>query len=263
MLAIKSRGSAFFAFAASVLFPPTCPGCRNLVRAPGTLCAACWPRVRFLERPWCEILGTPFAHDMGEGAISPAAIANPPPFARARAAVAYSGAARQIVQNLKYRDRADLAPWMAAWMARAGSELLVDADLIVPVPLHRRRFFERRFNQSAELARHLARLSELSLSVGSVVRIRPTRQQVGLGAKAREDNVRGAFRITQPDVVRGRRVLVVDDVITTGATVSAVARVLKRAGARDVDVLAFARAIPGDLTDDLAGDFLTGDTASI
>ncbi len=200
---------------------------------------------------------------MGEGAISPAAMANPPPFARARAAVAYSGAARQIVQNLKYRDRADLAPWMAAWMARAGHELLADADLIVPVPLHRRRFFQRRFNQSAELGRHLARLSELPLSVSAVVRIRRTRQQVGLGAKAREDNVRGAFRVCEPDAVRGRRVIVVDDVITTGATVSAVARALKRAGARDVDVLAFARAIPGDLTDDLVGDFLSGDTASI
>jgi ComF family protein len=226
---------------------------------PGTLCASCWPRIRFLERPWCEILGTPFAHDMGEGAVSPEAIANPPPFARARAAVSYTGAARQIVQNLKYRDRTDLAPWMAAWMLRAGAELVRDAELVLPVPLHRRRFFWRRFNQSAELARHVALRASLPFAAGAVERSKRTRQQVGLGAKEREDNVRGAFRVVDAAAVRGRRVLVIDDVITTGATVSALTKALKRSGAREVDVLAFARAIPGDF----AGDFLPGGAASI
>jgi ComF family protein len=259
MLAIKSRGGALVAFASSILFPPVCPGCRNLVRAPGTLCASCWPRIKFLERPWCEILGTPFAHDMGEGAVSPEAIANPPPFSRARAAVSYAGAARLVVQNLKYRDRTDLAPWMAAWMLRAGAELVPDADLVMPVPLHRRRFFWRRFNQSAELARHVARLAGLPFVADAVERSKLTRQQVGLRATEREANVRGAFRVVDAAVIRGRRVLVVDDVITTGATVSAVAKVLKRAGAREVDVLAFARAIPGDF----AGDFLPGEAHTI
>ena len=259
MQAIKSRGGRFFEIAAAILFPPVCPGCRNLVRAPGTLCASCWPRIRFLERPWCEVLGTPFAHEMGEGAVSPEAIANPPPFARARAAVSYSGAARQVVQNLKYRDRTELAPWMAAWMLRAGSELVRDADLVVPVPLHRRRFFSRRFNQSAELGRHVARLAGLSFSASAVERAKLTRQQVGLGAKEREDNVRGAFRVLDRAAISGRRVLVVDDVITTGATVSALARTLKKAGAREVDVLTFARAIPGDVP----GDFLPGGAATI
>lgn len=252
MLAIKSRGAALLAFTSSILFPPACPGCRNLVQAPGTLCAGCWPRLRFLERPWCEVLGTPFPYDMGAGAISPEAMASPPPFARARAAVSYSGAARQIVQNLKYRDRTDLAPWMAAWMVRAGAELLKDADMVVPVPLHRRRFFWRRFNQSAELARHVAQRAGLPLAVGAVERSKRTRQQVGLGAKAREDNVRGAFKVTDAEGLRGRRVLVIDDVITTGATVSALARALKRGGAREVDVLAFARAIPGDMPGEMA-----------
>ena len=257
MLAIKTRGGALFARTSSILFPPVCPGCRNLVQAPGTLCASCWPRIKFLERPWCEILGTPFAHDMGDGAVSPEAIANPPSFARARAAVSYTGAARQIVQNLKYRDRTDLAPWMAAWMLRAGSELLPDAELVVPVPLHRRRFFWRRFNQSAELGRHVARLAGLPFSAGAVERRKSTRQQVGLRANEREANVRGAFRVVDVAAIRGRRVLVIDDVITTGATVAAVAKALKRAGASEVDVLAFARAIPGDMS----GDFLpTGAT---
>lgn len=259
MPAIKTRGGALFALASSILFPPVCPGCRNLVQAPGTLCAACWPRIKFLERPWCEVLGTPFAHDMGDGAVSPEAIANPPAFARARAAVSYTGAARQIVQSLKYRDRTDLAPWMAAWMLRAGSELLPDADLVIPVPLHRRRFFQRRFNQSAELGRNVARLARLPFSPGVVERSKRTRQQVGLRANEREANVRGAFRVTEVDAIRGRRVLLIDDVITTGATVGAVAKALKKAGAREVDVLAFARAIPGDFS----GDFLPASPAPI
>lgn len=233
--------------AAAILFPPVCPGCRRLTREPGTLCPSCWRGIRFIERPWCEVLGTPFAHDMGEGAVSPAAIADPPPFARARAAVVYTGAARDIVQGLKYNDRTDLAPWMARWMARAGAELLRDADLVVPVPLHRGRFFRRRFNQSAELARHLSRQNGLPMSVAAVLRSRQTRQQVGLDAKAREANVRGAFAVPEAAEieVRGRRVLVVDDVFTTGATVSAVARALRKAGAGAVDVLTFARALPG------------------
>lgn len=238
--------------AGRLLFPPICPGCRDLVSRPGTLCPTCWQGIRFIDRPFCEVLGVPFAHEMGEGIVSPEAIAHPPAFARARAAVSYSGISRQLVQNLKYRDRGDVAPWMAAWMVRAGRELLDDADLIVPVPLHRWRFLARRFNQSAELARHVARLSGRRYSPDAVLRSRGTRQQVGLGAKEREANVRGAFKVSTEGLpaVAGRRVLVVDDVLTTGATVQAVARALKRAGAREVDVLTFARAISGDFLPD-------------
>src|SRR6185312_6957488 len=104
-----------------MLFPPLCAGCRRIVAAPGTPCGECWPRIRFLERPWCEVMGTPFSHDMGEGFLSAEAIANPPPFGRARAAVSYDGVARRMVQGLKYSDRTDLALWMSGWMARAGA----------------------------------------------------------------------------------------------------------------------------------------------
>lgn len=239
---------------ARLMFPPVCAGCRRLVAAPGTLCGQCWAKLRFIERPWCEVLGTPFGHEMGEGILSADAIANPPPFARARAAVVYSGVARQMVLGLKFRDRTELAPWMARWMMRAGSELLDDADVIVPVPLHRRRFFWRRFNQSAELARAVAAQSGRRFAPEAVIRARATRQQVGLGAREREDNVRGAFRVPpQAEIlVRGRRVLLVDDVYTTGTTVSAVTRALKRGGAREVDVLTFARVLPGGFRPDEA-----------
>lgn len=251
----KGWMAALARWPARILFPPVCAGCRRLVTEPGTLCGACWPTLRFIERPWCEVTGAPFPHDMGEGVLSPDAIANPPPFARARAAVTYTGAARQMVQSLKFGDRTELAPWMARWMMRVGGELLADADLLVPVPLHRRRFFRRRFNQSAELARALSRLSETPFAPDAVIRARPTRQQVGLGAREREENVRGAFRVPpQAEIrLRGRRVLLIDDVYTTGTTVAAVTKALRRGGAADVDVLTFARVLPGDFRPDDTG----------
>jgi len=191
---------------------------------------------------------------MGDRILSADAIANPPPFARARAAVVYSGIARRLVHELKFGDRTDLAPWIAVWMARSGAELIADADAIVPVPLHRRRMLWRRFNQSAELARALSRRFGKPFLADAVRRIRPTRQQVGLGAREREANVRGAFRVDEAAEieVRGRRLLLVDDVYTTGTTVAAVTRALKRAGAADVDVLTFARVLPGDFQPDEA-----------
>jgi ComF family protein len=235
-----------------MLFPPTCAGCLRLVEEPGTLCGKCWPRLRLLDRPWCPVMGTPFAHDMGEGFLSGEAIARPPPFERARAAVAYAGVARQMVQRLKYHDRTDLAPWMARWMVRAGFELMPDIDLIVPVPLHGRRFFRRRFNQSAELARAVGRLTGLPFEPAIVERIKVTRQQVGLGQREREDNVRAAFAVPARCAagLKARRVLLVDDVYTTGATVAAVTRALRKGGAAAVDVLTFARVLPGDFLPD-------------
>jgi ComF family protein len=248
MLEFKSLARSAASFSANVLFPPVCAGCRRVVSQPGSLCAECWRGLRFLEQPWCAVMGTPFSHEMGPSIVSADAIANPPPFDRARAAVAHGGIARRMVHGLKYGDRTDLAPWMARWMLRAGRELLPDADLIVPVPLHRLRFVRRRFNQSAELARSLARLSGVPFSPDVVLRVKPTRQQVGLGLREREDNVRGAFVIApgKEIEVTGRRIVVVDDVYTTGATVHAVARALRKARAARIDVLTFARVLPGD-----------------
>lgn len=236
----------------ALLFPPVCAGCQRLVSEPGVLCGQCWPKMRFIERPFCEVLGTPFAQDFGAGFLSAEAIANPPPFDRARAAVVYSGVARESVKSLKFSDRTDLAPWMARWMVRAGGDVLAGADVVVPVPLHWTRFLRRRFNQSAELARAIAGQTGKRFEPGAVKRIRATRQQVGLPANQREDNVRAAFRVLDEAViaVAGRRILLVDDVFTTGATVSAVARALKKADASAVDVLTFARVLPGDFRPD-------------
>lgn len=219
---------------------------------PGVLCGQCWPKLNLLERPWCPVMGTPFAHEMGDGFLSAEAIADPQPFERARAAVAYTGVARQMVQGLKYQDRTDLAPWMARWMLRAGAELVVEADIVVPVPLHWRRFFRRQFNQSAELARAVSKLAGLPFAPQAVKRVKLTRQQVGLERHEREENVRAAFRVpAEAEIhIAGRRVLLIDDVYTTGATARSAAKALKRGGGAAVDVLTFARVLPGDFRPD-------------
>lgn len=235
--------------ALDLVYPPACSGCGVLLGSKASLCPHCWSTLAFIERPFCEVLGTPFSHDLGPGILSADAIANPPPFNRLRSVALYDDLARSLVHSLKYRDRTDLAPMMAGWMLRAGEGTVQAADLIVPVPLHRLRLVWRKFNQSAELARALGSLSGKPVLIDAVRRTKRTRRQIGLGPKAREENVRGAFSITPEgrEALFGRRVVLADDVYTTGATVSAVTRALKRAGVVDVTVLTFARALPGPI----------------
>ena len=232
-----------------IALPPQCLSCHTPVGAAGTLCASCWSKLRLIEKPMCERLGIPFTYDLGAGALSAEAIADPPPFDRCRAVAVFDDIARNLLHALKYRDRLELAAWMAGWMARAGGELVAGADIVVPVPLHRRRLWWRRYNQSALLARTIAARGGKRLGVAVLARTRPTEQQVGLSASERDRNVRGAFRVppeAKPEIA-GRRVLLVDDVYTTGATAKAATRALLRAGAAAVDVLVFARVVKGGL----------------
>jgi ComF family protein len=234
-----------FAMLADLLFPPACAACGIMTADHRGLCPKCWSGVRFIERPYCEVLGLPFSHDLGAGILSAEAIANPPVFDRLRSVATHDHAVRDLVHGLKYRDRTDLAPMMAGWMLRAGDGMIEACDALVPVPLHRGRMLSRKFNQAAELARHVARLSGKPLLPATLLRLKRTSQQVGLGAKAREDNVRGAFAIApgRENDVFGKRIVLVDDVYTTGATVGAASRVLRKAGAADITVLTFARAL--------------------
>jgi ComF family protein len=198
-----------------------------------------------IERPYCERLGTPFAVDLGMPLLSPAAMADPPVFERARAAAHYDGIARALVHRLKYGDRLELAQALGTMMARAGAELLADADLIVPVPLHRSRLWQRRFNQAVALAQVIAERSGIPCAPLLLSRVKRTRQQVGLTRAQRQQNLQGAFRVAEHLRPRlgGQRILLVDDVLTTGSTANAAARALLRAGAAKVDVLAFARVV--------------------
>jgi ComF family protein len=226
--------------------PPLCPGCREPVSDPGALCARCWSRLNFITRPYCERLGIPFAYDPGPGILSMQAIADPPAYGRARAAVRFDDISRDLVHSLKYGDRLDLAPTMGRWMARAGEDLLADADALVPVPLHWRRLWGRRFNQSSALAHVIANTAGVPVST-ALKRVRATPQQVGLSRAERAENVQGAFRVppaARAEVTR-RHLVLVDDVLTSGSTVDACARALLRAGAAQVDVLVFARVVDG------------------
>jgi ComF family protein len=225
--------------------PPLCASCREPVGDGAGLCASCWSKLSPIERPFCEKLGIPFTYDPGPGIYSMQAIADPPAYARARAAVRYDDIARDMVHALKYGDRLDLAPVMAKWMGRAGVDLLEDAEVLIPVPLHWRRMWARRFNQSATLARLVAEPREISVSYTALKRVKATPQQVGLSRSERAANVQGAFRVDpagRAEIAR-RHVVLVDDVLTSGATVDTCARALLRAGARQVDVLVFARVV--------------------
>jgi ComF family protein len=231
--------------ALDLVLPPSCPGCRAALADSDALCPRCWSEVRFIEAPVCPIYGTPFAYEMGADIVSAAALADPPPFRRARSAVVYGDVARRLVHQLKYRDRPDLARVLATAMHRAGRDILDDCSVIVPIPLHYFRLWQRRFNQAGVLAQRLSKASGVPFDPLVLQRIRSTPRQVGLTASQREENMRGAFRV--PDGMRGRitgrAVLLIDDVYTSGATAKAATRALLRGGAHAVDVLTFARVI--------------------
>lgn len=154
-----------------IVYPPTCIACQAATGEAQALCPACWRGIGFIERPYCERLGTPFPIDLGTGLLSPAAIADPPVFARARAVCRFEGTARELVHRLKYGDRVELSLTLGRMMAQAGRELAADADLILPVPLHRTRLWRRRFNQAAALARTVSRATGLPLATTALTRI--------------------------------------------------------------------------------------------
>lgn len=239
---IKSLGCQLV----DLVYPPSCLACRSAIAEHGGLCPNCWRDLRLIERPFCERLGTPFPLDLGVGTLlSPEAIANPPVYGRCRAVAQFEGPARRLVHRFKYGDRLELAGAMGRWMARSGEELLVDADVLVPVPLHRTRLVARRFNQSALLARSISALAGVPVDVDVLRRVKATAPQVGLTRTRRSLNLQGAFKVSGDVPLEGRAVVLVDDVLTSGATANAAARALLRGGARRVDVLVFALVSTG------------------
>jgi ComF family protein len=241
---LRSAWSHAARIALDIALPTLCVACREPVAGEG-VCAVCWAKLSFIAPPLCPRLGIPFVYDPGPGLLSMEAIADPPAYQRARAAVRYDDVARTLVHALKYQDRTDLAPAMGRWMARAGEELLSQADVLVPVPLHWRRSWSRRYNQSGALACVLERQTGVPVARNALRRIRPTQQQIGLSRSQRAANVQGAFKVLPDKVheIQGRRVVLVDDVLTSGATTDACARALLRARAAQVDVLVFARVV--------------------
>lgn len=224
----------------NALLPPRCLACTAVVDDAGALCGDCFGRMTFVAPPLCAACGAPFEEPaVTEGSLCGACIAAPPGYARARAVFLYDESSRGLVLKLKHGDRTDAAVHLARWMQRSGVELLSGCDVIVPVPLHRWRFLLRTYNQSALLANALGKLAGKTVAVDALRRIKATPSQGGLSRTARVRNVGGAFTV-RGDIV-GKRVLLIDDVFTTGATAEACTRVLRDAGAAAVDVLVLAR----------------------
>jgi ComF family protein len=207
----------------------------------GGLSAAAWSRIQWLDGPVCDGCGAPFEYETGVRCA--ACLARPRAFDRARAACIYDETSREPILKLKHADRADLAPLFARWISRAARDLIAEADAIAPVPLHPSRLLSRRYNQAAEIARPLARAAGLPYLPDALVRRRATDTQGGKSGSGRRRNVAGAFEVPARKAaqVAGKRILLVDDVLTTGATTEGCARALKAAGALCVDVAVVAR----------------------
>ncbi len=240
---IRSSPRRWFDGLLDVLLPPRCLACAQAVDLPGRLCGACWAKVDFIAAPYCHCCGLPFAFDEGAGSLCGACLGSPPAFDHARAVLRYNGVARSLVLGFKLGDRTHGAPAFAAWMGRGGADLIAAADAVTPVPLHRWRLFTRRYNQSGLLASEIAANAGLAFEPDLLVRTRNTKSQGRLGRLGRFENVRGAFAVRAAREVAGRRIILIDDVMTTGATVNACAATLKRAGAASVVVLTLARVV--------------------
>jgi ComF family protein len=237
--------SAGCGFLLDALLPPRCFSCGTETGRGGALCADCWARVRFIAPPLCACCGTPFELPADVDARCGACLTQPPRFARARAVFVYDQASRSLVLDFKHGDRTDAAQAFGAWLARAGADLLQDADLLVPVPLHRWRLFRRRYNQAALLAFATSRASGVPAVADVLARRRATASQGHLSRAGRRRNVAHAFHVRpqRTTLVSGRRIVLIDDVLTTGATAAECAAALLRAGAARVEVLTLARVV--------------------
>jgi len=229
--------------AADVLLPQLCLACGTELGGAGAVCAECWNKLRFIAPPLCDGCGLPFEFEDAADKICGDCARALPAFAPARAALRYDDASKKLILGFKHGDRTHAARAFATWMARAGRELIDDCDVVVPVPLHWRRLMLRRYNQAAELARIVAKTGGRRYAPLALKRTRATESQGGFGRAARARNVAGAFAVPprQRAAIAGRRVLLIDDVVTTGATAAACARSLFKAGAKSVNLLALAR----------------------
>lgn len=222
--------------------PPRCPGCGAITEEPHRFCLECWSQLTFLGAPCCAICALPFEYDPGDGSLCGGCASEKPRFDRLRAAVTYGDISRAVALKLKYGGRPGVAETMARFMARHLDEAHA---IVAPVPLHRWRIWRRGYNQAALIASALARGAGLEARLDLLERVKATPPLRGMGRKQRRDALRGVFRVPERhrDGIKGRTIVLVDDVYTSGATANGCARILRRAGAGEVHVLAWARVV--------------------
>lgn len=231
--------------AANLLFPPRCPSCHGYVEAEGNFCAECFAKLRLIESPCCAVCGTPFSFPTATDTVCPTCLATPPEYDSARAALVYDAISAPLVSALKFNDQwANLDRYITL-MLRAGGALMEDVDVIAPVPLHWRRLLRRKFNQSALLAFGVSKRLGIPCDPQLLQRTRYTKPQMRMKREERLKNVTRAFAVTEgkEEMLRNKTVLLMDDVVTTGATVNACAKALIRAGAKQVRVLSLAKTV--------------------
>ncbi len=227
------------------IYPARCMVCNTYTDTPNGLCPPCWGETHFISGATCTTCSAPLPGEVSDAQCD-TCLTYPPPWARGIAVLEYEGAGRSMVLALKRYDRLDLAPAMARWMARAAAPLLPGTDLVIPVPLHPSRLFRRKFNQSAELAMHLAAAAGITYVPDLLTRVRKTESQQGKDRIERIENLKAAIIPTPRlrESLSGKRVLLVDDVLTTGATLSACTEACFAAGAKNVDIIVLARVEP-------------------
>ncbi len=228
-----------------LLLPPRCIVTGRVVDRQGAIAHEAWQALSFIADPMCRRCGLPFAFDAGAGAVCGACLARPPHYEQARAALVYDDASRDMILRFKHADHLHAVHSFVPWLRRAGAEMLGAADVLVPVPLHRWRLLKRRYNQAAVLAWALGRDCGLAVMPDGLIRTRSTPAQGHMNAGERHRNVRNAFAVhpARTAALEGRRVVLIDDVLTTGATAGECVRALKKAGAAEVSVLALARVV--------------------
>lgn len=231
------------------VMPPRCPISGMSVGKTGQLSPQAWSALHFIEAPYCPRCGVPFAAEYGDNIECPSCVAEVPVYDHARAALVYDDASHKLVVGFKHADRTELTPVLAKWIERAGAALISPRTCLVPVPLHRRRLLERRYNQSALLAQSVAKFSGVQYTPGFLRRTRSTPPQKNLSAGARIRNVGGAFEVPRQaaSAAANAHIVLIDDVLTTGATLSACAKALKKAGAARVDAVVLARVVKGGI----------------
>lgn len=224
----------------NLLFPQICLNCNCIVSKDEDLCDECYQKIDFLNQNYCNLCGCIITSDIS---LCGKCIANPPPFSVLRSAFAYSTNSKNMVISLKFFDNTNHVKTYAKWMYEKNRDIFIGVDFIVPVPLHRLRLFQRKYNQAALLAKAVSYLSNIPCQLFAIRRLINTHTQTGLSTKQREANVKRAFTVVESGKVRDKTLLLIDDVVTTGATVKYCAQALKNCGAKEVRILTLARTV--------------------
>ncbi|KKB96192.1 DNA utilization protein GntX [Candidatus Arcanobacter lacustris] len=226
-----------------LIFPPKCLICGSLIASMPGLCSNCWANINFISKPACAKCNLPFEYDFGEDVICGACTASKPLYHKAKSVFIYDDFSKPLLHGLKYQDKTHLAPYLASLMRIAAGDLLSYSDIIIPVPLHKKKLLSRLYNQSALLSLYLHKSTKIPFEPNLLIKHKNTKTQTGLTKKQRLSNIKGSFMINEKFIyqVKDKNIMLVDDVITTGATINACTRLLLKYGANKVNILTLAR----------------------